>query len=103
MSGKMTIALLAVAAAFGSASAQAQVALDVAKVTCDQYVHSKISTPLLIAAWLSGYYHGQRGSLTLDLQTVQANANKLQEYCYVQDNWNVPVIKAVEKLVGTNK
>jgi acid stress chaperone HdeB len=103
MSGKMTIALLAVAAAFGSASAQAQVALDVTKITCDQYVHSKISTPPYIAAWLSGYYHGQRGSLTLDPQTLQANVNKLQEYCYVQDNWNVPVIKAVEKLVGTDK
>jgi hypothetical protein len=103
MFGKTTIALFALAATIGSASAQAQVALDVAKITCDQYVHSKISTPPYIAAWLSGYYHGQRGSPTVDLQSLQANVSKLQEYCYVQDNWNVPVMKAVEKVVATDK
>ena len=103
MLGKTTFTLFAVAMAFGPSPIQAQVTLDVAKITCDQYVHSKIATPPQIGAWLSGYYHGQRGSQTLDLQTLQANVTKLQEYCYEQDNWNVPVVKAVEKLAGPGK
>jgi len=37
---------------FATASAQAQVIVDVSKITCDQYVHAKITTPNLIAAWL---------------------------------------------------
>jgi hypothetical protein len=36
------------------APAFGQVIVDVSKITCDQYVHSKITTPNLIAAWLSG-------------------------------------------------
>jgi hypothetical protein len=36
---------------FVTASAQAQVIVDVSKITCDQYVHAKITTPNLIAAW----------------------------------------------------
>ena len=59
---------------FATVSAQAQVSIDVSKITCDQYVHDKIPTPdfasfsasavgslqaramlsrWLIAAWLS--------------------------------------------------
>jgi hypothetical protein len=35
---------------FAPASAQAQVVVDVSKITCDQYVHAKITTRNLIAA-----------------------------------------------------
>jgi hypothetical protein len=31
-------------------SAQAQVTIDASKITCDQYVHSKVASPRLIAA-----------------------------------------------------
>jgi len=103
MFDKTKFALFAIAAAFNSAPAQAQMVIDVGKINCEQYVHQKVSTPTLMAAWLSGYYHGQRGSLTVDLETLESNANKLQNYCYVQDNWKEPVVKAVEKLFGTAK
>jgi hypothetical protein len=103
MFGKTTIVVLGLAAAFGSDPLQAQVVIDVAKITCGQYVRAKIATPDNIAIWLSGYYHGQRGSQTLDLQTLQDNINKIRDYCIIQDNANVPVVKAVEKLVGVGK
>ena len=64
---------------FATVSTQAQVSIDVSKITCDQYVHDKIPTPdfasfsavgsrearatlsrWLIAAWLSGYYNATR-------------------------------------------
>ena len=47
-------------------SAQAQVTIDATKITCDQFVHSKVGTPRVTAAWLSGFYTGNAttGSLT---------------------------------------
>ena len=73
---------------FTTVSTQAQVSIDVSKITCDQYVHSKIPTPdfasfsavgslearsmlsrWLIAAWLSGYSHAKRNNLIIALES----------------------------------
>ena len=61
--------------------AQAQVTLEVSKITCEQYKAYKVTNPQNIAIWVSGYYHGKRGSTTLDTQGLVANARKLQTYC----------------------
>jgi len=50
------------------APAFGQVIVDVSKITCDQYVRSKITTPNLIAAWLSGYYNAKRNNRILILR-----------------------------------
>lgn len=81
-------------------TANGQMTLDVAKITCDQYVHNKIGNAKTSAAWLSGYYHGKNNSLTIDLQAVEAMAEKVQSYCYEQKNWEVPVIEAIARLGG---
>jgi hypothetical protein len=39
--------------------AGAQVTIDVAKITCDQFTLYKVTDPQNIAMWLSGYYHGR--------------------------------------------
>jgi len=83
-----------------SAAADAQTVLDVAKITCDQYVHAKVATPNYIAAWLSGYYHAKRNDLTIDVQRVQENVNALEKYCYQENNFKVPLMQAIEKVVG---
>jgi hypothetical protein len=85
---------------FATASTQAQVTVDVSKVTCDQYVHAKIAT---LAAWLSGYYNAKRNNLIVDLQTLEENATKVQNYCYDEKNFKVPVMKAVERVLGGRK
>ena len=92
--------LLAVASA---SSAKAQATIDVSKITCDQYVHSKISTPNYIAAWLSGYYNAKRNNRLIDTQAVQDNVSKLQNYCYEEKNFKVPVMKAIEEVFGKKK
>src|SRR5580704_917003 len=73
---------------FATVSTQAQVSIDVSKITCDEYVHDKIPTPdfvsisavfgslearerasrWLIAAWLSGYYHAKRNNWIMALE-----------------------------------
>ena len=92
--------LLAVASA---SSAKAQATIDISKITCDQYVHSKISTPNYIAAWLSGYYNAKRNNRLIDTQALQDNVSKLQNYCYEEKNFKVPVMKAIEEVFGKKK
>jgi acid stress chaperone HdeB len=79
-------------------AARAQVTLDVAKITCDQYTSHKITSPQNIAIWLSGYYHGKRGDTTLETQALIANAKKVRDYCF--RNPQTLVMDAVEKVLG---
>src|SRR5262245_21841618 len=77
--------------------AHAQVTLDIAKITCDQFTGYKITNPRNIAYWLSGYYNGQRGNTLLDTKALAANARKLQDYCLLHPD--VPNLRAVEASV----
>jgi acid stress chaperone HdeB len=81
-----------------ASSVQAQMSLGVSKITCDQFVHHKVGSPRMIAAWLSGYYNAKRNNLTIDLQNVEAMADKVEFYCENQNNWAVPVMQAIERL-----
>ena len=78
--------------------AQAQVTLDLAKVTCDQWSGYKITNPQNIALWLSGYYNGKRGNTVIDTQGLNAETQRLRDFCLV--NPQIPVMQAVEKLMG---
>ena len=97
------VALVAVFALAASRSAHAQMTVDVTKVNCDQFVHHKISEPRLIAAWLSGYYNAKRNNRIVDLQALEENMNKVKNYCYDEKNFKVPVMKAVEQVLGEHK
>jgi len=102
-------------------SARAQVSIDFSNITCDEYVHDKIPTsdfisfsavgslPLearsmlsrwLIANWLSGYYHAKRNNWIVDSESFENNVNKLNNYCYDEKNFKVPIIEAVERVLG---
>ena len=81
--------------AFGAA--QAQVTLDLAKVTCDQYVGYKITDPRNIAVWLSGYHHGKQANTVVDTQGMMAKAQELRDFCLM--NPQIPVMQAAEKLM----
>jgi hypothetical protein len=64
------------------------------------FVHHKISEPRLIAAWLSGYYNAKRNNRVIDLQTLEENMSKVKNYCSDEKNFKVPVMKAVEQVLG---
>jgi acid stress chaperone HdeB len=81
--------------------AQAQVMLDVSKITCEQYYGYKITNPQNIAIWVNGYYHGKRGDVTLDTQGLIANGRKLRDYC--RRNPQTLVMQAVETLFGKER
>jgi len=81
-----------------ASEARAQVTLDVAKVTCDQYVGYKITDPQNIAIWLSGYYNGKRGNTIVDTQGLNTHIKELRDFCL--RNPATPVMQATEKLFG---
>jgi hypothetical protein len=91
-------ALCLILAASAFQPVQAQVTLDLAKVTCDQWSGYKITNPQNIAFWLSGYYNGKRGNTVLDTQGLTADVQKLRDFCIVSPQ--TPVMQAVDKLLG---
>ena len=80
---------------------QAQVTLDVSKLTCEQFAGYKIATSEKIAMWLSGYHHGKSGDTSLDAHELTGNARKLRSYC--TRNGKTLVMDAVATVPGTAK
>ena len=84
-----------------SPDARAQVTLDVAKITCEQFILYKITDPKNIVAWISGYYNGKHDNTVLDTQALEKNASKVKDYCL--RNLNVPVMQAAETALSLKK
>jgi acid stress chaperone HdeB len=99
---KHTLAILVLAVILAAnTGTQAQVMLDLSKVTCDQFVKYQVANPKFIAMWLSGYFHGKRGSTMIDTQKLIADADAVEDYCF--KNPQAPLMPAVEKIVGPGK
>jgi acid stress chaperone HdeB len=89
-------------AAIVTSAAHAQVTVDVAKITCGQFLAYSIGDPKDIALWLNGYYTGKRGGGTLlDTQALKANYEQIRSYCLV--NQDTPVMQAIETLFNRRK
>ena len=98
MNSKLVVSGL-IAACFAT-SVQAQVTLDASKVTCEQFVFSKIAPVRSIALWVSGYYSGKRSNSIIDLQAFEENAAKVERFCKQQMNLKLPLMQAVEQVLG---
>jgi|SRR5579871_3408003 len=85
-------------ALFSWSGAQAQVTIDIAKITCDQFTLYKITDPQNIAIWLSGYYHGLHKTTTIDTQQLAGNLQKIKDYCNLHTQETV--FQAVQKVFG---
>ena len=81
--------------------ANAQVAIDVTKINCQQFATYKVAHPDRLAIWLDGYFHGKRGDLSVDTQELDASTDKLKQYCL--KNPEALLIQAVEALFGSGK
>jgi hypothetical protein len=62
---------------------QAQVTVDIAKVTCDELFKEEIQwTSGEIIFWLSGYYHGEGHNTIVQPGALKRDEEKLNQYCY---------------------
>ena len=99
---KMARLIFGFTLALGAISlAQAQITVDVAKITCDQLTGFDVKDPRDTAIWLSGYYHGKRGNAVLDIQEFQRDSRKLWNHCI--RNPKISVMNAIETLFEPDK
>jgi acid stress chaperone HdeB len=83
------------------APSQAQVTVDVAKITCKQFLLDAVAPTKSVAMWLSGYYHGKHGGTVVDFGALQREADKVEDYCRL--NLDMPVMDAVEGVLAVSK
>jgi hypothetical protein len=99
LSRSLLTGLLLPAFLISAGHAQVQVSIDVSKITCDQ-LRNKANNPVAVALWLNGYYAGKRNDTTIDVVSLDRNAEKVSEYCV--SNPTVTLMKAIET-VGAAK
>jgi len=101
-SKRLKFALSIIAFVVGSSTfAFAQVTLDVSQMTCKQFALDEVARPRSVALWLSGYYAGKRGlPPTIKVQALEENIEKVTVFCRQVDNLAVPLMEAVEKVLG---
>ena len=67
---------------------QAQVTVDVSKITCEQVLMEKLAwTEREIELWLSGYYHGKRNDTIVEPEAVGKNKEKLATNTPIRPSW----------------
>jgi hypothetical protein len=86
-----------------AAQAEAQMTVDVGKITCRQYLFDKRVSPRapMIANWLSGYFNGQKNNTAVDLGAMAKNKDKVEDYCRM--NLDVTLIEAAKTALGLPK
>jgi acid stress chaperone HdeB len=81
--------------------AQAQTTVDVAKISCRQFISDDIALSKSIAVWLSGYYSGLQHNSVVDMGRMEQNIDKVQDFCRL--NMDVMVMDAAKKALGLGK
>jgi HdeA/HdeB family len=93
------VPVLSLPVLFGtSAKTQAQETIDVAKITCEQFLMGQVADSRSISIWLSGFYNGARNNTVLNVNALQKNSQDLMDYCLSHSN--VILMDAVTALFG---
>ena len=82
-------------------AAQAQVTVDVSKITCEQFVLEKPVPSKYIVLWLSGYYNGKRNNTIIEPEAMDKNEEKVDYYCNFHRE--MTVMDAVKNVLGLDK
>jgi hypothetical protein len=95
--------LIALSVLLSASEARAQMTVDVAKITCRQYLFDRNFSPRapMIANWLSGYFNGQKNNTVVDLGAMAKNKDKVEDYCRV--NQDVTLVEAAKTALGLPK
>src|ERR1700719_3388510 len=96
----LRLAFVSLFAIFAAADASAQT-IDVAKISCKQYLTGNVVRQDYLTLWLSGYDNGTRNDTVIGTGTVQGIANKVGTYC--RSNLDAGLMDAVQKVLGVEK
>jgi HdeA/HdeB family len=98
---KTTYLAVGILLALAAIPARAQTSVDVAKISCRQFISDDIALSKSIAVWLGGYYSGLRRDTVVDLGRMKQNIDKVQDFCRL--NMDVTVMDAAKKALGIGK
>jgi acid stress chaperone HdeB len=82
-------------------STRAQTTVDVAKISCRQFISDDIALSKSIAVWLSGYYSGLQHNTVVDMSRMEQNIDKVEDFCRL--NMDITVMDATKKALGVSK
>ncbi len=68
-------------AAFQGDPNRAVVKVEMAAITCREFMNYSYDKEVLIGAWMSGYWNAQRNLETLDISRYRANSKRVSNYC----------------------
>jgi hypothetical protein len=93
---KKALFITAALLAFGSLPAQAQIRLDMNKVTCADFLRYSKPDQDFVRFWMSGYYSAAANNSVLDYDRLQKNTATLGQYCQKNKKTSLPTaIKAL--------
>lgn len=83
----------------GAAAVQAQVSIDMTKITCQQLLEDRVTDTTTLSVWLIGYVNGARGKTPIN--PLSPGRIDLVHYC--EDHTDTLVLDAARKVFGTDK
>jgi acid stress chaperone HdeB len=86
-------------ALIGLQAVQAQVTVDITKITCNQFLAGQLTDSRSLAIWLNGFVNGARGKTLVD--PLSAGENNLIDYCV--SHTNTLVLDAARNVAGADK
>ena len=95
------ISLRTLSALFWHSAAHAQQTIDVAKITCNQFMFGNIADSRTISLWLFGYYDGGLKNTVIDPASMQNSSRELVQYC--MDHSDALVMDAAKNILGKAK
>jgi len=103
--GKRLVKVLRLTAAsvfwiVAAANASAQV-VDVAKISCKQYLAGTVVRQDYLSLWLSGYVNGTHNDTVIERSTVQNITDKVGTYC--RANLDAGLMDGVQTILGAGK
>ncbi|NVN84650.1 MAG: hypothetical protein HXX15_01065 [Rhodopseudomonas sp.] len=74
------------------------VVLDLATMSCKQFVDSGPDEIKMVLTWLDGWYKGDSDEAVIDTEEFVENAKKFGAYCAT--NPTISIVTAAEKILG---
>ena len=94
---RIALAALALLASTALTAARAEV-IDLATIKCSDLATMKEEEGSYLMIWIHGYFSGQAGSTTMDVDAMATDGKAIGEYCAA--NPDVGVLSAVQEALG---
>ena len=80
------------------ATSRAQIAVDMTKLTCGQYLAMSPDQSRIYAAWMSGWFNQKMGTTYVNLEAYEKNVENVKAWCGT--NPNEMVMTGLQRATG---